>query len=41
MVQGVTGNRWRVVEVGAVQTDRIQIRSGLEKGQAVVCRPRP
>jgi multidrug efflux pump subunit AcrA (membrane-fusion protein) len=40
-VQGAAGNRWRVVEVGVVQKDRIQIRSGLDKGQTVVCRARP
>jgi hypothetical protein len=34
------GNRMRSVEVGVIQKDRIQIRSGLEKGQAVVCRAR-
>ena len=39
-VRGAAGDRWRVVEVGVVQKDRIQIRSGLEKGQTVVCRPR-
>jgi RND family efflux transporter MFP subunit len=40
-VQGAAGNRWRVVEVGVVQKDRIQIRSGLDKGQTVVFRARP
>ena len=30
--------RRRYVEVGAIQKDRIQIRSGLEKGQVVMCR---
>ena len=28
------------VEVGVIQKDRIQIRSGLEQGQTVVCRAR-
>ena len=32
-------NRRHYVEVGAIQKDRIQIRSGLEKGQVVMCRP--
>jgi len=32
--------RYRAVEVGVVQKDKIQIRSGLEKGQSVVCRMR-
>lgn len=40
LVQGTAGDRWRVVEVGVIQKDRIQIRSGLEKGQTVVCRAR-
>lgn len=31
--------RRHYVEVGAIQKDRIQIRSGLEKGQVVMCRP--
>ena len=30
--------RSRTVEVGVVQKDKIQIRSGLDKGQTVVCR---
>jgi RND family efflux transporter MFP subunit len=30
--------RYRPVEVGVVQKDRIQIRTGLDKGQSVVCR---
>jgi RND family efflux transporter MFP subunit len=30
--------RFRTVEVGVVQKDKIQIRSGLNKGQTVVCR---
>jgi hypothetical protein len=29
----------RLVEVGVIQKDRIQIRTGLEEGQTVVCRP--
>jgi RND family efflux transporter MFP subunit len=32
--------RYRAVEVGVVQKDKIQIRSGLDKGQSVVCRLR-
>lgn len=32
--------RWRTVEVGVLQKDRIQIRSGLQKGEAVQCRNR-
>ena len=40
VVRGPAGDRWRVVEVGVVQKDRIQIRSGLDKGQTVVCRAR-
>jgi membrane fusion protein (multidrug efflux system) len=32
--------KYRAVEVGVVQKDKIQIRSGLEKGQSVVCRMR-
>jgi len=31
-------SRYRAVEVGVVQKDKIQIRSGLNKGQSVVCR---
>jgi len=41
IVQGQAGNRPRPVELGAVQGDRVQIRSGLDKGQAVFCRPAP
>ena len=33
-------DRWRSVEVGVIQKDKIQIRTGLEKGQSVVCRTR-
>jgi hypothetical protein len=36
-VRNQLGDRARPVEVGVVQGDRIQIRSGLEKGQTVVC----
>jgi HlyD family secretion protein len=32
--------RWRTVEIGVVQKDRIQIRSGLQKAEAVLCRIR-
>ena len=32
--------KYRAVEVGVVTKDKIQIRSGLEKGQSVVCRMR-
>lgn len=31
-------SRYRPVEVGVVQKDKIQIRSGLNKGQSVICR---
>jgi RND family efflux transporter MFP subunit len=37
-VRTQTGDRNRMVEIGVIQKDRIQIRTGLEKGQAVVCR---
>lgn len=37
-VRSQTGDRSRPVDVGVVQNDRIQIRSGLDKGQTVVCR---
>ncbi len=37
-VRAAGGDRPRVVEVGVIQKDRIQIRSGLDKGQTVVCR---
>lgn len=40
IVQQQAGNRMRSVEVGVIQKDRIQIRSGLENGQTVVCRVR-
>jgi len=33
-----TGDRRYTVEIGVIHLDRIQIRSGLEKGQTVVCR---
>jgi RND family efflux transporter MFP subunit len=39
-VRNPAGDRWRVVDVGVIQKDRIQIRTGLEKGQTVVCRAR-
>ena len=32
--------KYRAVEVGVVSKDKIQIRSGLDKGQSVVCRMR-
>ena len=38
-VRTQTGDRSRTVEVGVIQNDRIQIRSGLDAGQTVVCRP--
>jgi len=38
VVRSKTGDRWFTVEVGVIQKDRIQIRSGLEAGQTVVCR---
>jgi hypothetical protein len=31
-------SRWRSVEVGILQKDKIQIRSGLNKGDSVICR---
>lgn len=37
-VQQATGNRWRPVEIGVVMQDRVQIRSGLDAGQTVLCR---
>lgn len=37
-VQLATGNRSRPVDVGVVTQDRVQIRSGLEAGQTVLCR---
>jgi RND family efflux transporter MFP subunit len=40
-VRGQTGDRTRSVEVGAIQKDLIQIRTGLERGQTVVCRSLP
>jgi multidrug efflux pump subunit AcrA (membrane-fusion protein) len=33
-------SRWRMVEVGVVQKDKIQIKTGLNKGQTVICRSR-
>jgi len=38
VVRSKTGDRRFTVEVGVIQKDRIQIRSGLEQGQTVVCR---
>ena len=38
-MQGQAGNRSRQVELGVVQGDRVQVRSGLEQGQTVFCRP--
>jgi membrane fusion protein (multidrug efflux system) len=38
-VRTQTGDRRRTVEIGVIQKDRIQIRTGLENGQTVVCRP--
>lgn len=35
---GASGIRRHYVEVGAIQKDRIQIRSGLQKGQVLMCR---
>ena len=40
VVRSKTGDRSFTVEVGVIQKDRIQIRSGLEQGQTVVCRVR-
>jgi multidrug efflux pump subunit AcrA (membrane-fusion protein) len=37
-VRGKTGDRARTVEVGVIQKDRIQIRSGIDAGDLVVCR---
>jgi RND family efflux transporter MFP subunit len=38
IVRTPTGDRRHDVEVGVIQRDRVQIRSGLEKHQTVVCR---
>lgn len=38
-VRTPTGDRTRTVEVGVIHKDRIQIRSGVDAGQLVVCRP--
>ena len=38
IVRGQSGSRGRQVELGVIHQDRIQVRSGLEKGQTVVCR---
>ena len=35
-----TGDRRHTVEVGVIQRDRLQIRTGLDQGQIVVCRAR-
>jgi hypothetical protein len=32
--------KYRAVELGVVSKDKIQIRTGLDKGQSVVCRMR-
>ena len=37
-VRTQTGDRTRTVEVGVIQKDRIQIRSGIDAGDRVVCR---
>jgi RND family efflux transporter MFP subunit len=39
-VRNPAGDRSRTVDVGVIQKDRIHIRSGLDKGQTVVCRAR-
>jgi HlyD family secretion protein len=38
-VRTQTGNRQRTVEIGVVENGRVQIRTGLEQGQTIVCRP--
>jgi HlyD family secretion protein len=38
IVRTPTGDRRHDVQVGVIQRDRVQIRSGLEKSQTVVCR---
>ena len=38
IVQGQSGTRTRTVELGVIHQDRIQVRSGLEEGQTVLCR---
>lgn len=40
-IRGQSGDRARVVELGVVQEDRIQVRAGLEEGQTVVCPAAP
>jgi hypothetical protein len=40
-VRGQSGDRPRVVELGVVRDDRIQIRAGLDEGQTVVCPSAP
>jgi HlyD family secretion protein len=37
-VRTQTGDRMRTVEVGVIQKDRIQIRSGIDAGDRVMCR---
>jgi RND family efflux transporter MFP subunit len=36
-VRGQSGRIFRQVELGVIQDDRVQIRSGLEVGQTVIC----
>jgi multidrug efflux pump subunit AcrA (membrane-fusion protein) len=36
-VRGQSGRIFRQVELGVIQDDRVQIRSGLEAGQTVIC----
>lgn len=38
LVEGQAGTRTRQVEIGVVKADRVEVRSGLEKGQTVRCR---
>ena len=33
-------SKYRAVEVGVLQKDKIQIRTGLDKGETVLCRMR-
>ena len=40
LVRQQTGDRMRTIEVGVIQADYIQVRSGLDKGQTVLCRAR-
>ena len=39
-VRQQAGDRTRTIEVGVIQKDLIQVRSGLEKDQTIVCRSR-